>query len=75
MFSSSCKFLYCYVIFPTSSVLPMQVSSVSGELVLNQESLPWWSFYDVNASDVVGCNELTGPMAIVVSEETPRECI
>ncbi|XP_039146596.1 piezo-type mechanosensitive ion channel homolog isoform X1 [Dioscorea cayenensis subsp. rotundata] len=52
--------------------LEQTVSSVSGELVLNQESLPWWSFYDVNASDVVGCNELTGPMAIVVSEETPQ---
>lgn len=47
-------------------------NSVSGDLVLNHESPSWWSFYDIDASDVAACKGLTGPMAIVVSEETPQ---
>ncbi|XP_010914337.1 piezo-type mechanosensitive ion channel homolog isoform X1 [Elaeis guineensis] len=47
-------------------------NSVSGDLLLNHESPPWWSFHDVNASDGAACKGLTGPMAIVVSEETPQ---
>lgn len=31
----------------------------------------WWSFHVVNSSDVTGCGGLTGPMAIIMSEETP----
>lgn len=46
---------------------------VSGELVLNRGSPDWWSFHDIDASDVGGCGELAGPLAIVVSEETPRK--
>ncbi|OVA11397.1 Piezo family [Macleaya cordata] len=45
---------------------------VSGNLVKNHGSPPWWSFHDTNASDVFGCGGLTGPMAIIVSEETPQ---
>jgi hypothetical protein len=50
----------------------MQIDSVSGELLLNNGSPPWWSFYDTNPADLAGCQGLYGPMAIVVSEETPR---
>ncbi|KAK1319859.1 hypothetical protein QJS10_CPB04g00743 [Acorus calamus] len=50
--------------------LEQTVDSVSGELFMNHGSTQWWSFYDLNASDV--CGDLTGPMAIIVSEETPQ---
>lgn len=47
-------------------------NSVDGIAYLNQGGLPWWSFHDVNVTDVKACDNLTGPMAIVVSEETPQ---
>ncbi|KAK1294370.1 hypothetical protein QJS10_CPA16g01436 [Acorus calamus] len=50
--------------------LEQTVESVSGELFMNHGSTQWWSFYDLNASDI--CGDLTGPMAIIVSEETPQ---
>uniref|UniRef100_A0A0E0FIX5 Piezo non-specific cation channel R-Ras-binding domain-containing protein n=1 Tax=Oryza nivara TaxID=4536 RepID=A0A0E0FIX5_ORYNI len=52
--------------------LEASIDSVSGELLLNNGTPPWWSFYDTNPSDLAGCQGLNGPMAIVVSEETPR---
>ncbi|KAL5566153.1 hypothetical protein UlMin_029317 [Ulmus minor] len=48
------------------------VELVSGNLVLNRGKPEWWSFHDIDASDVSGCGELAGPLAIVVSEETPQ---
>ncbi|XP_062084665.1 piezo-type mechanosensitive ion channel homolog isoform X2 [Humulus lupulus] len=45
---------------------------VSGELVLNRGNPEWWSFHDIDESNVGGCGELAGPLAIVVSEETPQ---
>ena len=51
----------------------MQVDLVSGDLVLNQGNPKWWSFHDIDASTVRGCGELTGPTAIIVSEETARK--
>lgn len=48
---------------------------VSGNLVLNRGSPEWWSFYDIDASDAHGCGKLSGPMAIIVSEETPRKLL
>ncbi|PON85510.1 Piezo family [Trema orientale] len=48
------------------------VDLVSGKLVLNRGNPEWWSFHDIDASDVGGCGELAGPLAIVVSEETPQ---
>ncbi|XP_068663316.1 piezo-type mechanosensitive ion channel homolog isoform X1 [Aristolochia californica] len=45
---------------------------VSGDLSLNHGSLQWWSFHSINATDMAGCEGLTGPMAIIVSEETPQ---
>ncbi|KAL5712716.1 hypothetical protein ACHQM5_014860 [Ranunculus cassubicifolius] len=39
----------------------------SGDIRLLEQT--WWSFHDTNVSDVGGC---AGPMAIVVSEETPQ---
>ncbi|KAL6884653.1 hypothetical protein ACP4OV_010589 [Aristida adscensionis] len=55
--------------------LEAAIDSVSGELLLNNGTTPWWSFYDANPSDLAGCQGLNGPMAIVVSEETPQGII
>ncbi|CBI34341.3 unnamed protein product, partial [Vitis vinifera] len=52
--------------------LEQAVDLVSGDLVLNQGNPKWWSFHDIDASAVNGCGELAGPMAIIVSEETPQ---
>ncbi|KAF7805147.1 piezo-type mechanosensitive ion channel-like protein isoform X1 [Senna tora] len=48
------------------------VDLVSGKLVLNRGNTEWWSFYDINASEAHGCGKFPGPMAIIVSEETPQ---
>ncbi|KAK3441684.1 hypothetical protein EUGRSUZ_B02004 [Eucalyptus grandis] len=48
------------------------VASVSGDLVLNRGHPGWWSFHDTDAPNIRGCGTLAGPMAIVVSEETPQ---
>uniref|UniRef100_K3XDQ2 Uncharacterized protein n=1 Tax=Setaria italica TaxID=4555 RepID=K3XDQ2_SETIT len=53
--------------------LEAAIDSVSGELLLNNGT-SWWSFY-TNPSDLAGCQGLNGPMAIVVSEETPQGII
>lgn len=55
--------------------LEASIDSVSGELLLNNGTPPWWSFYDTNPSDLAGCQGQNGPMAIVVSEETPQGII
>uniref|UniRef100_A0A453EU71 Piezo non-specific cation channel R-Ras-binding domain-containing protein n=1 Tax=Aegilops tauschii subsp. strangulata TaxID=200361 RepID=A0A453EU71_AEGTS len=55
--------------------LESSIDSVSGELLLNNGTPPWWSFYDTNPSDLAGCQGQNGPMAIVVSEETPQGII
>ncbi|XP_050223428.1 piezo-type mechanosensitive ion channel homolog isoform X2 [Mercurialis annua] len=46
------------------------VDLVSGDLVLNRGNPEWWSFHDIDVSS--GCGEFAGPMAIIVSEETPQ---
>ncbi|KAK3014136.1 hypothetical protein RJ639_007928 [Escallonia herrerae] len=51
---------------------PVEVNLVSGDIVLNRGNGEWWSFHDVDASDVSGCGGLAGPMAIIVYEETPQ---
>lgn len=51
----------------------LQVELVSGDLVLNRGNPEWWSFYDLDISDAHGCGKFPGPMAIIVSEETPRK--
>ncbi|XP_026450011.1 piezo-type mechanosensitive ion channel homolog isoform X2 [Papaver somniferum] len=51
-------------------LLEQAVDQVSGDLILNRGNTEWWSFNDLNAS--TGCGDLTGPMAIIVSEETPQ---
>lgn len=38
---------------------------------MNHADSEWWSFHNINASDIKGCEGLSGPMAIIVSEETP----
>ncbi|KAK7258817.1 hypothetical protein RIF29_24404 [Crotalaria pallida] len=52
--------------------LEQTVDLVSGDLVLNRGNPEWWSFYDIDISDAHGCGEFPGPMAIIVSEETPQ---
>lgn len=47
----------------------------SGDLSKNHGYPEWWSFHDVDASEITGCGELAGPMAIIVSEETPRKSV
>jgi len=48
------------------------VSGVSGALIMNQGAQLWWSFHHDNISGDEGCGSLRGPIAIVVSEETPQ---
>lgn len=52
--------------------LEQAVDLVSGDLVLNHGPREWWSFHDIDASFTSGCGGLAGPMAIIVSEETPQ---
>ncbi|CAA0832071.1 Piezo-type mechanosensitive ion channel homolog [Striga hermonthica] len=49
-----------------------EVNDVSAELVLHHENSEWWSFHDISSLDAYGCGGLSGPMAIIVSEETPQ---
>lgn len=51
--------------------MTFQDNSVGADLVRNHEQYEWWSFHNINSSDSRGCGGLTGPMAIIVSEETP----
>ncbi|XP_068337805.1 piezo-type mechanosensitive ion channel homolog [Pyrus communis] len=55
--------------------LELEDNFISADLVLNRANYEWWSFRDINSSDVNGCGGLTGPMAIIVSEETPPQGI
>ncbi|KAM3704955.1 hypothetical protein ACB098_03G044800 [Castanea mollissima] len=52
--------------------LEQKVDLVSGDLVLNRGNPEWWSFHDINSLNFSGRGELAGPMAIIVSEETPQ---
>ncbi|KAK8542359.1 hypothetical protein V6N12_014957 [Hibiscus sabdariffa] len=52
--------------------LEQSVDKVSGDLILNRGNPEWWSFEDIDASSGKGCCEFAGPMAIIVSEETPQ---
>ncbi|CAI0551073.1 unnamed protein product [Linum tenue] len=54
--------------------LEQSVDMVSGDLVLNRENSNWWSFLDTSAL-TSGCGKLTGPMAVIISEETPQGII
>ncbi|XP_035538685.1 piezo-type mechanosensitive ion channel homolog isoform X2 [Juglans regia] len=55
--------------------LEQEEISVSADLFINRETNEWWSFRDVNSSDVTGCGGLTGPMAVIISEEAPPQGI
>ncbi|XP_027363086.1 piezo-type mechanosensitive ion channel homolog isoform X4 [Abrus precatorius] len=51
-------------------------NAVSADLIINREQFEWWAFLDINPSNLSGfCGGLTGPMAIIVSEETPPQGI
>ncbi|KAH7517167.1 hypothetical protein FEM48_Zijuj09G0033700 [Ziziphus jujuba var. spinosa] len=55
--------------------LELEDNYVGADLVMNHANYDWWSFNDINASDINACGSLTGPMAVVVSEETPPQGI
>ncbi|KVI12497.1 Piezo family [Cynara cardunculus var. scolymus] len=48
-----------------------EANGVDGMLVLNRGESEWWSFFDISLLNSSVCGDLMGPMAIVVSEETP----
>ncbi|CAJ1969169.1 unnamed protein product [Sphenostylis stenocarpa] len=50
--------------------------SVSADLIINREQFEWWAFQDINRSNLSGlCGGLKGPMAVIISEETPPQGI
>lgn len=49
-----------------------EANGVDGLLVLNRGESEWWSFFDISLLNSSVCGDLRGPMAIVVSEETPQ---
>ena len=51
----------------------VQANGVDGMLILNRGESEWWSFFDIGLLNSSVCGDLKGPMAIVVSEETPRK--
>ncbi|XP_057994460.1 piezo-type mechanosensitive ion channel homolog isoform X2 [Hevea brasiliensis] len=55
--------------------LEQEVSAVSADLIINRADFIWWSFHGINSSDLSGCGGLTGPTAIIMSEETPPQGI
>ncbi|KAK4558511.1 hypothetical protein RGQ29_008015 [Quercus rubra] len=55
--------------------LEQEEISVNADLVINRANYEWWSFNDLNSSRVAGCGGLTGPMAIIISEEVPPQGI
>ena len=46
---------------------------MDGGLFLNRGESQRWTFYDIRLLNSTVCGDLIGPMAIVVSEETPRK--
>ncbi|XP_058187359.1 piezo-type mechanosensitive ion channel homolog isoform X2 [Rhododendron vialii] len=46
--------------------------TVVADLIIHRGSPEWWSFHDISSLDVNGCGGLAGPMAVIVSEETPQ---
>ncbi|CAH1447448.1 unnamed protein product [Lactuca virosa] len=49
-----------------------KAGGVDAKLLLHRGSSEWWSFYDIDWLNSSACGDLMGPMAIVVSEETPQ---
>ncbi|XP_051118716.1 piezo-type mechanosensitive ion channel homolog isoform X3 [Andrographis paniculata] len=49
-----------------------EINDVSADLILHHGSREWWSFNDISSLDAYGCGGLSGPTAIIVSEETPQ---
>ncbi|KAL4572075.1 hypothetical protein LXL04_018844 [Taraxacum kok-saghyz] len=49
-----------------------EANGVDGMLILNRGESEWWSFFDIGLLNSSVCGDLKGPMAIVVSEETPQ---
>ncbi|XP_073315003.1 piezo-type mechanosensitive ion channel homolog isoform X1 [Primulina huaijiensis] len=49
-----------------------EVNDVTADLVLHHGSSEWWSFHVFNSFNTSSCLGMLGPMAIIVSEETPQ---
>lgn len=54
-------------------LLVVQNDEVSADLLMNHaDSKWWWSFHNLKASEnISACEGMDGPVAIIVSEETP----
>ncbi|XP_010524005.1 PREDICTED: piezo-type mechanosensitive ion channel homolog [Tarenaya hassleriana] len=52
-----------------------QKDEVSAELVMNHADFKWWSFHDIHPSNISACEGMGGPVAIIMSEETPPQGI
>ncbi|XP_024017344.1 piezo-type mechanosensitive ion channel homolog [Morus notabilis] len=61
----------CFRVTGSGEIRQLEDPSVTGNLVMNQANNQWWSFHDIDASNFKGCEALTGPIAVIVSEETP----
>ncbi|KAK7392390.1 hypothetical protein VNO78_20827 [Psophocarpus tetragonolobus] len=61
----------------SGDVRPLQEdTAVTADLIINREQFEWWAFRDINPLNLSGlCGGLMGPMAIIVSEETPPQGI
>ncbi|XP_037492491.1 piezo-type mechanosensitive ion channel homolog isoform X2 [Jatropha curcas] len=55
--------------------LELEETAVSADLILNHADVNWWSFHDINSPNASACGGLRGPMAIIMSEETPPQGI
>ncbi|CAI9102322.1 OLC1v1000569C1 [Oldenlandia corymbosa var. corymbosa] len=56
-------------------LIEQAVNYVSGDLILNRDDPQWWSFHDTDISDRINCGDFAGPVAVIVSEETPQGII
>ncbi|XP_047333858.1 piezo-type mechanosensitive ion channel homolog [Impatiens glandulifera] len=50
----------------------LEADGVSADLVMHHGNTSWWSFEDTVPLNGTECGGLAGPMAIIVSEETPQ---
>lgn len=54
-------------------VIGTQKDEVSADILMNHaDSKWWWSFHNLKASEnISACEGMDGPVAIIMSEETP----
>jgi hypothetical protein len=54
-------------------MLLLQTDEVSADILINHANFKWWwSFHNLKASEnISACEGMDGPVAIIMSEETP----